>query len=164
MKVESLRELFLHELQDIYDAEKQLVDALPKMEKAASAADLKSGFAQHLRQTEGQVSRLERVFEQLGEKAKGKTCEAMKGLVKEGNETVKLRGDDATRDAALIAAAQKVEHYEIATYGTLCTWAEMLGEREAMNLLKQNLTEEKQTNEKLTKLAESHINVEALTR
>jgi len=164
MKLASLRELFLHELQDIYDAEKQVFNALPKMAEAATAPDLKNAFAQHLKQTEGQVARLERAFERLSEKAKGKTCEGMKGLIKEGNETVKLRGDDATRDAALIAAAQKVEHYEIATYGTLCTWAEMLGEREALTLLKQNLSEEKLTDEKLTKLAESHINVEALVR
>ncbi|HEX9670820.1 MAG TPA: ferritin-like domain-containing protein [Thermoanaerobaculia bacterium] len=164
MKLASLRELFLHELQDIYDAEKQVLNALPKMAEAATAPDLKNAFAQHLKQTEGQVARLERAFERLSEKAKGKTCEGMKGLIKEGNETVKLRGDDATRDAALIAAAQKVEHYEIATYGTLCTWAEMLGEREALTLLKQNLSEEKLTDEKLTKLAESHVNVEALVR
>ncbi len=164
MKLESLRELFFHELQDIYDAEKQVLGALPKMQEAATAPDLKNGFAQHLKQTEGQIGRLERVFERLSEKAKGKTCEGMKGLIKEGNETVKMRGDDATRDAALIAAAQKVEHYEIATYGTLCTWAEMLGEREALTLLKQNLSEEKLTDEKLTKLAESHVNVEALVR
>lgn len=164
MKLESLRELFLHELQDIYDAEQQLFNALPKMQEGATAPDLKNAFAQHLKQTEGQVARLERVFERLSEKPIRKTCEGMKGLIKEGNETVKLRGDDATRDAALIAAAQKVEHYEIATYGTLCTWAEMLGEREALTLLKQNLSEEKLTDEKLTKLAESHINVEALVR
>jgi ferritin-like metal-binding protein YciE len=132
------------------------------MEAAATTPDLKSGFSQHLRQTQEQVNRLERIFERLGERPKGEGCEGMKGLIKEGNESVKLRGDGATRDAALIAEAQKVEHYEIATYGTLCTWAELLGENEALNLLKQSLGEEKQTDEKLTRLAESHVNVEAM--
>jgi ferritin-like metal-binding protein YciE len=164
MKLESLRELFLLELRDIYDAEKQVLGALPKMQEAATAPDLKSGFSHHLRQTEEQVNRLERIFELLGEPAKRESCEGMKGLLKEGNDTVKLRGDDATRDAALIAAAQKVEHYEIAAYGTLCTWGELLGETQAVNLLKQTLNEEKTTDEKLTRLAESHINVEALAR
>lgn len=164
MKAESLTELFVHELRDIFDAEHQLVSALPKLAEAATAPDLKSGFALHLRQTEEQVSRLERVFEHLGEDPKRETCEGMKGLIKEGNESVKLRGDDATRDAALIAAAQKVEHYEIAAYGTLCSWAQVLGETQALTLLKQNLNEEKQTDEKLTRLAVSHVNVEALVR
>ncbi len=164
MKLESLNELFVYELKDIYDAETQLLKALPKMEEAATAPDLKSGFAQHLRQTEEQVRRLERIFQRLDESPKGEGCEGMKGLIKEGNESVKLRGDDATRDAALIASAQKVEHYEIASYGTLCTWAQLLGETEALNLLKQSLNEEKLTDEKLTRLAESHVNVEALTR
>ncbi len=164
MKLESLKELFLMELRDIYDAEQQVLGALPKMLEAATAPDLKSGFSHHLRQTQEQINRLERIFERLGEGAKGESCEGMKGLLKEGSDSIKLRGDDATRDAALIAAAQKVEHYEIATYGTLCTWAALLGEHEAANLLKQTLNEEKQTDEKLTKLAESHVNVEALAR
>jgi ferritin-like metal-binding protein YciE len=162
MKLESLKELFVEELRDIYDAENQILEALPKMVDAATAPDLKSGFSQHLRQTEEQVRRLERIFERLGERAKGKSCEGMKGLLKEGSEALKLRGDDATRDAALIAEAQKVEHYEIAAYGTVCTWANLLGENEAFNLLKQTLNEEKQADEKLTRLAESHVNVEAL--
>ena len=164
MKLESLKELFVEELRDIYDAENQILEALPKMVGAATAPDLKNGFSQHLRQTEEQVRRLERIFERLGERAKGKSCEGMKGLLKEGSEALKLGGDDATRDAALIAAAQKVEHYEIASYGTVCTWAELLGESEAFNLLKQTLNEEKQADEKLTRLAESHVNVEALSR
>jgi|SRR3954471_19589653 ferritin-like metal-binding protein YciE len=152
----SLREVFLEELADIYDAEKQLVKALPKMAEAAENDQLKQGFEQHLRQTEMHVSRLEQVFEGFGEKAKGKKCKAMKGLIAEGEDLI----DEEAGDAALIAAAQKVEHYEIATYGSLKSWAQRLGQQDAAGLLEQTLEEEKATDEKLTQVAESSVNAE----
>jgi ferritin-like metal-binding protein YciE len=151
-----LRETFLEELQDVYDAEQQLVKALPKMAKAAENDELREGFEEHLQQTEEHVSRLEQVFEQFGEKAKAKKCKAMQGLVKEGEELI----SDEAGDAALICAAQKVEHYEIASYGSLKSWASLLGEEEAAELLGQTLDEEKETDEKLTQMAESVVNVE----
>lgn len=157
----NLDELLLDQLKDIYNAEQQLVKALPKMAEASTHAELRNGFEKHLAETEEQVSRLERVFESLGTQAKGKTCHAMKGLVEEGSEAIKLKGSDAVRDAALIAAAQRVEHYEIAAYGTVLSYAESLGHREAAQLLKQTLQEEKETDEALTQIAESHINEHA---
>jgi len=159
----SLKDLFLDELRDIYHAEGQLVKALPKMAKTANNADLKAAFEQHLEETKGQVDRLERVFEAIGEKARGKKCEGMAGLIDEGKE---LMGEDAepdVLDAGIIAAAQKVEHYEIATYGCLRTWAKQLDLDEAVDLLNQNLEEEKAADAKLTELAESHINAQAET-
>lgn len=162
MKLESLKDLYLEQLQDIYSAETQLVEALPKMAETATSSDLKKGFKDHLAQTKEHVKRLERVFKGLGEEAKSKTCEGMKGLIKEGEEMIKMKGDDASRDAGLIAAAQRVEHYEIAAYGTVRTYAEMLGYDEHVTLLDQTLQEEGETDKKLTQLAMSHINEEAL--
>ena len=156
-----LRELFLDELADLYSAEKQLLKALPKMAKAASSDDLRQAFEEHLTQTEEHVSRLEQVFEAFDKPAKAKTCKAMQGLVEEGDEVIKDYKGEAACDAALICAAQKVEHYEIASYGTLCTWAEVLEVGEALDLLQQTLEEEKETDERLTELAESSSNMEA---
>jgi ferritin-like metal-binding protein YciE len=160
MQKDSLRELYVNELRDLYNAETQLVKALPKMAKAASNAELRQGFEEHLRQTSEHVSRLEQIFEMLGEKASGKKCLGMEGLVKEGSETMSEDYEGALMDAALIGAAQRVEHYEIAGYGTVRAFAEQLGESEHVSLLEQTLEEEKQTDEKLTQLAEQ-INVEA---
>ena len=161
-KIENLRELLVHELKDLYSAETQLVKALPKFAKAATDEDLVQAFEEHLEQTKGQVERLDRIFEILGEKPRGKTCEAMKGLVAEGNETISEDATDEVKDAALIAAAQKVEHYEIAGYGTVRTFANLLGEREVADLLQETLDEEGETDKKLTEIAES-LNVEALS-
>jgi len=152
----TLRETFLDELADIYDAEKQLLKALPKMAEAAKNSELKSGFETHLNETEGHVNRLEQVFEAFGEKAKGKKCKAMKGLIAEGEDLI----SDEQGDAALICAAQKVEHYEIAAYGSLKSWAELLDRQDAARLLEQTLSEEKATDEKLTQVAESAVNIE----
>ena len=160
-KVQSLQDMYVEELKDIYNAEKQLLKALPKMAKAASSDELRTAFEEHLEQTKGHVERLEQVFQTMDMAAKGKTCEAMKGLVAEGEEILELEGDEATIDAGLIAAAQKVEHYEIATYGTLRSWAKQLGSEEAATLLQQTLDEESETDERLTKLAESIVNPDA---
>jgi ferritin-like metal-binding protein YciE len=160
-KLSSLDDLLVHELQDIYHAEGQILKALPKMTKAATSPDLKAAFEEHRIQTEGQVRRLEQVFKLLGHPAKGKKCEGMAGLIEEGKKVLEEDADPAVLDAALIMAAQKVEHYEIATYGCVCTYAEMLGYDEAHELLGQNLDEEEATDERLTALAESVINVEA---
>jgi ferritin-like metal-binding protein YciE len=161
MKMESLKDLYLEQLRDLYDAETQLIDALPKMAEAATSPDLKKGFNDHLNQTRDHVTRLERIFSALGEKPKGQTCQAMKGLVKEGEEMIKAKGDPEVIDAGLIAAAQRVEHYEIAAYGTVRTYAESLGAAEAAQLLETTLKEEKETDFKLTHLAKTHINAEA---
>lgn len=160
MRKDSLRQLYVDELRDLYNAETQLVKALPKMAKASSNAELRQGFEEHLRQTSEQVSRLEQIFDMLGEKPTGKKCLGMEGLVKEGAETMQEDYEDAVMDAAIIGAAQRVEHYEIAGYGTVRTFAELLGESEHVSLLEQTLEEEKQTDEKLTQLAEN-INSEA---
>jgi ferritin-like metal-binding protein YciE len=159
--MDDLRELFIDELRDVLSAEKQLVKALPKMAKAASSAKLKKGIEKHLKQTEVQVERLVKVFELLGESARAKTCKAMEGLVEEGSEIIEEDGEPAVKDAAIIAASQKVEHYEIATYGTLVTWAKLLGESKAEKLLGQTLAEEKATDEALSELAETEINLAA---
>ena len=160
MQKDSLRKLYVNELKDLYNAETQLVKALPKMAKASSNAELRQGFEEHLRQTSEHVSRLEQIFEMLGEKATGKKCLGMEGLVKEGAETMSEDYEDAVKDAAIIGAAQRVEHYEIAGYGTARAFAELLGENEHVSLLEQTLEEEKETDEKLTQLAEQ-INSEA---
>lgn len=160
-KLKTLDELFLHLLKDIYNAEKQLVKALPKMAKAAASDKLMAGFEEHLDQTEGHVERLETIFKSLGVPARGTKCAAMEGLVEEGSEMIDEDAEPAVKDAGLIAAAQKVEHYEIATYGTLVAFAELLGHADAVELLQQTLDEEKATDEKLTQLAESEINLEA---
>lgn len=160
MPKESLRELYVNELKDLYSAETQLVKALPKMAKASSNAELRQGFEEHLRQTSEHVSRLEQIFEALGEKPTGKKCVGMEGLVKEGAETIAEDYEGALMDAAIIGAAQRVEHYEIAGYGTVRAFAELLGENEHVSLLEQTLAEEKETDEKLTQLAEQ-INSQA---
>ena len=162
MTIEHLEQLFLEELRDVLSAEKQLLKALPKMAKAASSSELKAGFQHHLVQTEGHVERLEKVFQDLGKTPRAKTCEAMKGLVKEGDQLANEDASDEVKDAALIAAAQKVEHYEIATYGTLITWANQLGYQNAATLFGQTLEEEKETDQKLTDLAETRINASAV--
>jgi ferritin-like metal-binding protein YciE len=156
----SLKELYVDELRDIYDAENQLVKALPEMAKAATSEELRSGFEEHLEQTKEHVRRLEQVLNDLGEKAKGKKCKGMQGLVSEGKEMIGEDFEGDVKDAALISAAQRVEHYEIAAYGTARTYAEILGEQNAVSLLEKTLEEEKETDEKLTELAEG-INVEA---
>ena len=161
MKLESLETLYIEELRDIYNAESQLLKALPKMAKAASSPELKQAFKEHLEQTEEHVERLDEIFEKLDKKPTGKTCVAMKGLIEEGSEIMKEEGEEHVLDAGLIAAAQKVEHYEIASYGTVRTWAEMLGEEDAAELLQQTLDEEGETDKRLTELAEEIVNVEA---
>lgn len=160
MPAENLHELFVDELKDIYDAEKQLTKALPKMAKAAESPELRAGFEEHLEITRMQVNRLEEVFKSLGMAARGKTCEGMKGLIEEGREMMEELEKGPTLDAALISAAQKVEHYEIASYGTLATFAEILGLQDAKDLLGQTLDEEKEADEKLTQVA-GQINFEA---
>lgn len=157
-----LKEFFVDELKDIYYAEKQIAKTLPKMKKAATSDELKSAFESHKTMTEEQVERLEKVFELLGEKAKGKTCEAIEGILKEGEGIIAdTDSKTATRDVGLIFAAQKVEHYEIATYGGLAQLAETLGLSEVAQLLHTTLEEEKQTDHLLTNIAENHINYEA---
>lgn len=163
MKAMTLKDLFVEELKDIYHAEGQLIKALPKMAKAATCEDLKAGFEEHLAQTREHVKRLEAIFESLDMPARGKKCEAMEGLIEEGGEAIDLEGDNDTRDAALIGAAQKVEHYEIATYGTLKAWARQLEMEDVVSLLKATLDEEKDTDDKLTELAMAGINEEAET-
>ena len=158
--MKDLNELFLEELADIYDAEKQLIKALPKMAEQANAPELQSAFEDHLEQTQEHVHRLEEVFELFEQKPKGKKCEAMAGLIEEAQSLMKEEAAPAVMDAALIAAAQKVEHYEIATYGCLRTWAELLGKDEALDLLEETLNEEKDVDESLTDIATS-INQEA---
>ena len=161
MNLDNLKQVYVDELKDAYDFEHQILDALPKMEEAASSPELKQAFEEHRRQTENQVRRLEQVFNHLGRDPERKTCKGMKGLIAEGEEIVKARGDGAAIDAALISGAQRVEHYEMAVYGTLRTYARALGHEEQATLLQQNLSEEKAADEKLTRLAESGINVEA---
>lgn len=161
MKLKSLEDLFVEELRDVYHAENQLVKALPKMAKAATTPDLKTGFEQHLKETKGQVGRLEKAFKKLGLAVRGKKCMAMEGLIEEGKELIEEDAEDSVKDAGLIAAAQKVEHYEIATYGTLVTWGEQLSHSDVAALLQETLDEEKATNEKLTELAEGMVNAAA---
>ena len=156
-----LHKLFLEELADVYNAEQQITKALPKMAKAAESEELRQAFEEHLHQTQEQISRLDQVFESLGESMKRKTCKGMQGLIEEGKEVMEEHKGSAAIDAALIAAAQKVEHYEIATYGTLCAWAEQMGHQEALELLKENIDEEEMTDERLTELAESLANQRA---
>lgn len=160
-KIKSLHDLFVHELRDLYSAEKQLLKALPKMAKAATHEELKEGFEQHLSQTEEHVTRLEEIFEKLGVSSRGEKCAAMEGLIEEGKKIMEEDISDNVLDAALIAAAQRVEHYEIAGYGTAKTFAEILGQDEAVDLLEQTLDEEKETDVKLTELAENNINADA---
>jgi ferritin-like metal-binding protein YciE len=160
-KEKTLDDLFLEVLKDTYHAEKQILRALPKMAKAAESKQLRSAFETHRDETEGQVERLEQVFEMIGKPARAKTCPAIQGIIEEGKEVMSDFADTDALDAGLIAAAQAVEHYEIARYGTLRTWAEQLGMKNAVRLLEQTLREEKKTDELLTKLAEAAANEKA---
>jgi ferritin-like metal-binding protein YciE len=162
MKENSLKELYIDELKDLYSAENQLLKALPKMAKAATSPELKAGFEKHLTQTEGHVQRLEKIFDGLDESPKGKKCKGMEGLITEGSELIEEDPGDEELDAGLIAAAQRVEHYEMAGYGCVRTYAQLLGEEEAAKLLEETLNEEKDTDKTLTKLAQQ-INVEAMS-
>jgi ferritin-like metal-binding protein YciE len=159
--IRTLEDLLLHELKDLYDAENQLTKALPMMAQAASNRELKAGFEEHLRQTEGHIRRLEQVFQAMGQRASGETCLAMQGLIQEGNKTLQEDMEQTVRDAALIAAAQRIEHYEMAGYGTARTFAYVLGNQEAAQLLQQTLDEEEQTDKRLTMLA-NRINEKAM--
>ena len=161
MKLDSLKELYVHELNDLHSAENQILKALPKMAKAASSEDLRLAFEKHLDQTEEHVQRLERAFSFIDEKPKQVVCKGMKGLLEEGEEMIKESGDPAVKDAGLIAAAQRVEHYEMAGYGCARTYAEILGEMDSAELLQNTLDEERMTDETLTELAVGLINVEA---
>lgn len=161
-KMKTLKDLFLDELADMYDAERRILKALPKLAKAATCPDLKQAFQSHLKETEGHARKLEQVFQCFNQRAKGKTCEATVGLLKEGDEiAAEFKGSPAI-NAALIAAAQKVEHYEMASYGCLYEWAEVLGNQKAAGLLKQILDQEKHANESLNELAHASLNEEAL--
>jgi ferritin-like metal-binding protein YciE len=162
MEIDSLRKLYVEDLKDLYSAEKQILQALPRMARKASNEQLKRAFEEHLRVTEKQVERLDRIFEKLGKSSRGKKCKGMEGLIEEGKELLQQDVDAEVLDAALIGAAQKVEHYEIAAYGTARTYAQLLGESEHARLLQQTLDEEGETDKKLTQLAESSINVEAM--
>jgi ferritin-like metal-binding protein YciE len=155
MAEKTIQDLFLHELSDIYSAEKQLTKALPKLARAASNPDLAAAFKTHLEETQGQIDRIDQIVELMGLRLKRIKCAAMEGLVEEGKEVIEEIGKGPVLDAALIGAAQKVEHYEIASYGTLATFAKQLGESEAQKLLGETLQEEKATDEKLSMLAES---------
>jgi ferritin-like metal-binding protein YciE len=160
MSVENLQDLFLHELKDVLDAERQITKALPKMKKAAESEELQAAFDEHLRVTEEQIGRLETIFESMDKAARGKHCPGMEGIIEEGNEMIKEEDAGPALDAALIASAQKVEHYEIASYGTLVEWAKILGMDDAVELLQTTLAEEKETDEKLTGIA-SELNLVA---
>ena len=160
---EGLKELYIDELKDLYSAESQLVKALPKIAKAASSDELRQGFEEHLEQTKGHVQRLEKIFQALGESPKGKKCKGMEGLIEEGSEGIEEDYEGSVLDAALIGAAQRVEHYEIAGYGTVRSMAETLGESNHVSLLEETLEEEKETDEKLSELA-AQINTTANER
>ena len=159
--IATLEDLYQHQLQDVYYAEQQITKALPKMIEKATNAQLRQGFETHLRETEGQIARLERVFELEGHTPKGATCPAIDGIIKEANEVAGDIADKAVLDAALVAAAQAVEHYEIARYGTLIAWANQLGHTDSAALYAETLVEEKATDAKLTELAEARVNEEA---
>jgi ferritin-like metal-binding protein YciE len=157
----TLHDAFLDELRDVYDAEKQLTKALPKMAKAATSPVLRDAFQSHLEETRGQIERLEQVMEGLGERVRGKHCAGIEGIIDEGKSVMEEEFDDVTMDACLIAAGQRAEHYEIAAYGTLVAWAKAMGHTDAVDLLQETLNEEKAADEKLTALAEAGINQEA---
>lgn len=160
----SFNDLFVNQIEDLYDAENRLTKALPKMAEAASSTQLRRAFEQHLSETQGHVSRLETIFREMNIEPKRETCEAMKGLIAEGEEMIKAHGDPAIKDAALIAAAQRVEHYEISGYGTARSFARRLGLTQAANLLQQTLNEEAAADEKLNQIAEASVNVQAAAR
>lgn len=161
MRLDSMENLFLHEIKDLYNAEKQLTKALPKMAKTAGSDELRHLIEEHLEETKHQVERLERIFQMLGKPARGLKCKGMEGLIEEGDELMAEEGDTAVKDAAMIGAAQRVEHYEIAGYGCARTFAEMLGMMEAAELLQATLDEEKAADEKLNQLAMSQVNLQA---
>ena len=161
MTDKTLNDLFLHTLKDVYFAEKAILKALPKMEKAAGSAELKKAFATHREQTQGQVERLDRVFEIIGKRAQAEPCEAIQGLIKEGEEVIETFGGSEVADAGLISSAQAVEHYEIARYGALKSWADQLGMDDAAGLLAETLTEEEETDALLTRIAESATTFQA---
>ena len=161
MSLDSLQALFLEELKDVYHAEKQLVQALPRLAKAAGSPELQQAFTSHLKETQGHVQRLERIFQDLGQAARGKRCKGMEGLIEEGKEIMQEEGEQPVIDAALIAAAQRVEHYEIAAYGCLRTYAQLLGHQNAATLLGQTLAEEEAADKKLTAIGERSVNAEA---
>jgi ferritin-like metal-binding protein YciE len=161
MQLETLQDLYFHELKDLYSAEKQLIRALPKMAKAAKNDKLAAGFEEHLHQTKEHAARIERILSNHKKSTRGSRCKGMEGIIAEGEEMVEEQADPEVKDAGLISAAQRVEHYEIAGYGTARTYAEMLGDSEAAKLLQTTLGEEEQTDQKLTKLAKSSINVAA---
>ncbi len=163
MKMDSLENLFVEDLKDLYNAEQQIMQALPKMIQAAHSQDLKQSFQQHLQVTQEQAKRLEQIFSNLNQKPTGKKCLGMEGIIKEGEQDMQeLKSDPDLLDAGMIASAQKIEHYEISGYGTARTYAEELGLDQAASLLEQTLKEESQTDQKLTQLAESHINMDAM--
>lgn len=162
MKLETLKDLYIHELKDLASAEKQIIRALPKMAKAAHNPKLRSGFEEHLEQSKEHLARLEQILSSHGLSTRGPKCKGMEGLLKEGAEMIEEEGDDEVRDAGLISAAQRVEHYEMAAYGCARTYAEMLGDREGAKLLQTTLNEEGETDKKLTKLAVTGINLEAV--
>lgn len=161
MELESLRDLFIDQLKDIYSAETQVTKALPKMAKKASSTELQNAFRMHLDQTQNQIKRLDEIFSNLGKNPKGKKCKGMQGLLEEGDELMGEDADPDVKDAGLIAAAQRVEHYEISAYGTARAYARTLGDDKAASLLDQTLQEESQTDEKLNQLAEGQINIRA---
>jgi ferritin-like metal-binding protein YciE len=158
---QTLHDAFLDELQDAYDAEKQLTKALPKLARAASSTELKQAFIDHLGETKGHVQKLEQVFQSLGEKARGKHCDGIAGIIEEGGKVMEEDFEGATMDACLIAGGQRAEHYEMAAYGSLVAWAKAMGHDEAVDLLQEILDEEKAADEKLTTIAESGVNAEA---
>jgi ferritin-like metal-binding protein YciE len=162
MSLDNLNKLFLNELKDIYNAEKQILAALPRMAKAAESPELAQALTQHRRETEGQVDRLEQIFDEIEQPARGKKCKGMEGLLEEGKEILEEDGEGSVIDAAIIASAQRVEHYEIAAYGCLRTYADLLGYRGAVKLLEQTLKEEEAADKKLTELGEGGINAAAL--
>ncbi len=162
MKIQTMEDLFLDQIQDLYDAEKRLTKALPKMSKAATSRELKQAIDNHLEETKQQVERLEQAFEHLGKPAKGHTCQAMKGLIEEGEELLSELDQSPLLDAAIIAAGNRIEHYEIAGYGTARTYAQTIGRDDIASLLEKTLNEEKKADQKLTALAEQMINDEAL--
>jgi ferritin-like metal-binding protein YciE len=162
MKIETMDDLFLNELKDIYDCEKKLVKALPKMAKAVTSMELREAIQSHLEETKGHVQRLEEIFQHLGEKASTSKCEGIEGIISEGEEMIDAIDQSPLLDAAIIAAAQKAEHYEISAYGSCRTFAQELGRNVAVQLLEQTLEEEKQADEKLTQIAESRVNEDAI--
>jgi ferritin-like metal-binding protein YciE len=161
MKYESLKDLYLDELRDIYDAENLIIKALPKMADSASSSELRNAFLHHLEQTKGHVTRLEQIFEGMGEKAKAKKCNGVRGIIDEGEDLMSEKAEPSVRDAGLIAGAQRVEHYEMAVYGSLRAWAERIGNSRDVTLLEQTLGEEKEADHKLTQIAEQAVNRQA---